>query len=173
MCIRDRSSSVALTLLGPLTGAGTSLLQTLTGSNGTTPTDPLLALRLAEKNRTKEIERTAKEPETLRDIRAFTKAHGKAKTVDQALSDPAVLKVLLTANGLADQLAYPALAKKVLLSDPADPVSYTHLDVYKRQDHLHRLPRGGCHRRRRGLCRGPAGAFRRGRAVQRLSLIHI
>lgn len=117
------SNSVALTLLGPLTGAGTSLLQTLTGSNGTASTDPLLALRLAEKNRTKEIERTAKEPETLRDIRAFTKALGKAKTVDQALSDPAVLKVLLTANGLADQLAYPALAKKVLLSDPADSKS--------------------------------------------------
>ncbi len=117
------SSTIALSLLGPMAGGGASLLQSLGGNAGTTSADPLVALRLAEKNRDREIARTGKEPETLRDIRAFTKALGKATSIDQALSQPAVLKVLLTANGLADQLAYPALAKKVLLSDPADPKS--------------------------------------------------
>jgi hypothetical protein len=117
------SSSIALGLLGSLAGSGPSLLQALGTGTGTTSANPLLALRLAEKNRDKEIERTGKEPETLRDIRAFTKAIGRAKSIDQALADPAVLKVLLSANGLSDQLAYPALAKKVLLSDPADPKS--------------------------------------------------
>ena len=46
-----------------------------------------------------------------------------ATTAAQALDNPAVLKVLLTANGLADQLPYAALARKVLLSDPSDPKS--------------------------------------------------
>lgn len=115
------SGSVALTLLGSLAGAGNTLAQTLAGgTSGAVAGDPLLALRLAEKNRDREIERTGKEPETLRDIAAFTKALGKAGTIEQALDDPTVMKVLLTANGLADQLSYPALAKKVLLSDPAE-----------------------------------------------------
>jgi hypothetical protein len=115
------SGSIALTLLGSIAGAGTGLAQTLAGgAAGSVTGDPLLALRLAEKNRDREIARTAKEPETLRDIAAFSKALGKAKTIEQALDDPSVMKVLLTANGLADQLAYPALARKVLLSDPSD-----------------------------------------------------
>jgi hypothetical protein len=85
--------------------------------------DPLTALRLAEKNRDKEIARAAKEPETLRDVAAFRKAVDRATSIEKALENPDVLKVLLTANGLADKLAYPALARKVLLSDPADPKS--------------------------------------------------
>ena len=32
-----------------------------------------------------------------------------------------MLKVLLTANGLGDQVGYPALARKALLSNPSDP----------------------------------------------------
>jgi len=103
-----------------------ALLATLYGSGSTATgsgTSPLVSLRLAEKNRDKEIARTAKQPETQRDIAAFRKAVGKAGTIEKALSDPAVLKVLLTANGLADQLPYGALAKKVLLSDLDDPKS--------------------------------------------------
>jgi hypothetical protein len=115
------SSSVALTLLGTMAGSGNNLAQALVGgSTRAASGDPVLALRLAEKNRDRDIARTGKEPQTLRDIAAFSKALGKAKSIEQALDDPAVMKVLLTANGLADQLAYPALSKKVLLSDPAD-----------------------------------------------------
>ena len=92
-------------------------------SGATTGGDPLTALRMAEKNRTKEIARAAKEPETLRDVAAFRKAVGRASSIEKALENPDVLKVLLTANGLSDKLAYPALARKVLLSDPSDPNS--------------------------------------------------
>jgi hypothetical protein len=93
------------------------------GAGGTQGGNPLLALRLAETNRDRDVARAAKEPETVRDVAAFRKAIDKATTIEQALSDPRVMKVLLTANGLDDKLAYPALAKKVLLSDPTDPKS--------------------------------------------------
>ncbi len=115
-------------LLGLLRGAaGGSLLSTLYGNGSATgtgvATNPFIALRLAEKNRTREVAATAKQPETLRDITAFRTAVGRATTAAQALDNPSVIKVLLVANGLSDQLPYAALAKKVLLSDPADPKS--------------------------------------------------
>jgi hypothetical protein len=47
----------------------------------------------------------------------------KAKSVQQLLADPAVMKVLLTANGLGDQIAYTALAQKTLQSNVNDPNS--------------------------------------------------
>ena len=43
-----------------------------------------------------------------------------AKTPTQLLQNPAFLKVLLTASGLGDQVAYPALAQKALLSNTGD-----------------------------------------------------
>ncbi len=43
--------------------------------------------------------------------------------MQQLLQNPAVLQVLLTANGLGDQAQYPALAQKALTSDPSDPNS--------------------------------------------------
>ena len=39
----------------------------------------------------------------------------------QLLANPAVMKVLLTANGLSDQIGYTALATQALLSNAADP----------------------------------------------------
>lgn len=120
------SGSALLGILGGST-AGGSLLSTLYGFGSATAasigTDPFTALRQADKNRTREIAAAAKLPETRRDIAGFTKALAKATTAAQALDDPAVLKVLLTANSLADQIPYAALAKKALLSDPADPKS--------------------------------------------------
>lgn len=85
--------------------------------------DPLLALRLAEKNRDREIAAAGRAPEVQRDVQAFRKAVAAAGDADAALANPAILKVLLTANGLSDQLAYTALARRVLLSDPADPAA--------------------------------------------------
>ena len=114
-------------LLGLLGGSSFSLLATQYGfgdsARATSFTDPFTALRLADKNRTREVAVAAKLPETLRDVIAFRKAVTKADTVAQALANPSVMKVLLTANGLSDQLPYAALARKVLLSDPADPKS--------------------------------------------------
>ncbi len=85
--------------------------------------DPLAALRLAQKNETRDVAREAKTPEVARDIAAFQKGVTGAKTIGEALRNPDVLKVLLTANGLGDQVNYPALAQKALLSDPGDPAS--------------------------------------------------
>ncbi len=98
--------SVVISLLGGARAAGGSLLGTMLGGSAmggaVAGGDPLTALRLAQKNRTREVAATAKEPETLRDIAAFRKAVGKAGTAADALADPAVMKVLLSANGLSD-----------------------------------------------------------------------
>ena len=120
------AGSALLGILGGSAGGG-SLLSTLYGFGGAAGTaaltDPLTALRLADKTRSRAIAAASKQPETLRDIIGFSTAVAKATTIKQALDNPTVLKVFLTANGLADQIPYAALAKKVLLSDPADPKS--------------------------------------------------
>lgn len=121
------SGSVIAALLGGSNNAGGTLFGTLYGgfAPGATVTggDPVAALRLAQKNRARAVAAAAKEPETQRDIAAFRRSVDKATTAEDALANPAVMKVLLSANGLADQLPYAALARKVLLSDPADPKS--------------------------------------------------
>ena len=103
------------------TDATTSLLSALYGRGATSGlasgTDPVTALNNALKTETKSVAAVAKQPQVARDIAAFTAAVAKAKTPADVLSNPAALKVLLTANGLGDQAAYPALAKKALLSD--------------------------------------------------------
>lgn len=85
--------------------------------------NPLTDLKLAQKNEAAGVAREAKDPVVARDIAAFRKAVAGAKDIKTALANPNVLKVLLTANNLADQIAYPALAQKVLLSDPSDSAS--------------------------------------------------
>jgi hypothetical protein len=98
------------------------------GSSGSSSTavstgSPLTDLKLAQKNQTADIAKEAKDPSVARDIAAFKKGVANAKDIATALSNPNVLKVLLTANGLGSQAQYPGLAKKVLLSDPADKKS--------------------------------------------------
>lgn len=111
------------------TNIGASLFSILTSppsaSVGTAVStgDPLTDLKLALKNEKTEVAKEAKQPQVAHDIAAFQKGLAKAKTVDQALSNPDVLKVLLTANNLASNIQYPGLAKKVLTSDPNDPNS--------------------------------------------------
>lgn len=110
------------------TDTTTSLLSILYG-NGTasTPTgngiDPATALNNAVKMEAKSVAAVAKQPLVARDIAAFRTAVATAKSPSDLLSNPAALKVLLTANGLADQAGYPALAKKALLSDTSKPGS--------------------------------------------------
>lgn len=113
------SAGVASTLLSGNVQAGGSLVQALyAGIAGTG--DPLQALRQAAKNQTRDVAATEKQPEVARDIAAFKAAIAKAKTATALVKDPAFLKVLLTANGLGDQLDYPALARRALLADAAD-----------------------------------------------------
>ncbi len=80
--------------------------------------NPVTALKIAENIETTAVATQARQPTTARDITAFKAAVTAAKTPQQLLQNPTVLKVLLTVNGLADQLNYTALAQKALLSDP-------------------------------------------------------
>lgn len=123
------SNSIALGLLGAITGSASNnslqMLQAIYGQStkGAAVGNAITALKQAEANQTTEIAKTEKQPEIARDITAFTKAIGSAKDAASLLKNPDFLKVLLTANGLADQVQYPALAQKVLLSDPSDTKS--------------------------------------------------
>lgn len=85
--------------------------------------NPILALRTAEKNKVAQIAAEARKPEVQRDLAAFRKAVAGAKDVKSLLGNPTALRVLLTANGLGDQAAYPALAIKALTSKLTDPKS--------------------------------------------------
>ena len=106
-------SSILTTLYSGATSSGTAV------SSG----NPILDLKLAEQNQSKEVAQEAKNPTVVRDLAAFNKGVANAKDIKTALQNPNVLKVLLTANGLGDQVQYPALATKALLSDPSDPKS--------------------------------------------------
>ncbi len=85
--------------------------------------NPVLALKLAEQNQPKQIAAQAKTPEVQRDVAAFRKAVAGAKDAKSLLANPAVQKVLLTANGLGDQIGSTGLVTKALMSKPGDPKS--------------------------------------------------
>lgn len=93
------------------------------GQAGAGSSNPIPALALAEKNKTKSIAATAKQPQVARDIAAFLAAVGAAKDPATLLKNPAAMKVLLTANALGDQISYSALASKALLSDTSNTKS--------------------------------------------------
>lgn len=110
------SSDVSASLLTTLYSSGASGSAISSGN-------PILDEKLAEQNQTKDIAAQAKDPGVIRDLAAFTKGIANAKDLNTALQNPNVLKVLLTANGLGDQVQYTALASKALQADPADPKS--------------------------------------------------
>lgn len=118
--------SGAISQLGSLftaAGGGDGLLQALYGigtSTGTKAGNPVLALNQAERNQTRDVARTAARSDVARDIAAFRAGLARATTPAAALADKAVMKVLMTANGLGDQIGSTALAKKALLSDVSD-----------------------------------------------------
>jgi Protein of unknown function (DUF1217) len=107
---------------------GTSLLASLSGKSGLTPDslapgglapvldDPVPAPEQAATSVTQLAGPTAAEPQVKRDIAQFTRALATANTPAQLLANPVALKVLLTANGLADQAGNSALATRALLS---------------------------------------------------------
>lgn len=117
--------SSLLGLLGSDTSSS-SILGTLYGNSAAVSSgalNALSALRLADKNQTKSIAATAKQSDVARDVAAFRKGIASAKDTATALKNPSVLKVLLTANGLSDQLDYTALATRTLLSNINDKKS--------------------------------------------------
>ena len=113
------ASSAADNMLSIIYGNGT----TASGSTAVSTGDPITDLKLAQANETQDVKQQASSPTVVRDIAAFTKAIAGATSITSALQNPDVLKVLLTANGMADQIAYPALAEKALMSNPSDTSS--------------------------------------------------
>jgi Protein of unknown function (DUF1217) len=105
--------------------ADASLLSTLYGYAGPTSgsVNPIAALQQAKSGETKQVALIAAEPDVKREISQFTQALATAKTPAQLLANPVALKVLLTANGLGDQVGNTALATQALLTDPAKPNS--------------------------------------------------
>lgn len=84
---------------------------------------PSETVQQAEAGRTKGIAAEAKDPGVALDVAAFRKAVASAKDLKSLLANPLARKVLLTANGLADQADYTALVSKALASDLTDPKS--------------------------------------------------
>ncbi len=122
--------SYLTSLYGTSTGTSTgadSMLATLYGLAGQTTNsfgqNPATALKSAEQNQTQDIKMTAQQPAVLRAVNAFKAGVSSAKTVKQLLANPAVMQVLLTANGLANQIPYTALAAKTLQSNVNDKTS--------------------------------------------------
>lgn len=119
-----RSSTGGVGIAGDINSILTiALSESSAGGAVKSSENPIAALRIAQLNETQDIAAEARQPEVLRDVTAFTKAVQSATSVKQLLANPTVLKVLLTANGLGSQTAYPALARQALQSDPNDPNS--------------------------------------------------
>jgi hypothetical protein len=118
------SLSYLTTLFSSSFGAGDSLLDAIYGIGGTGSTqDPVQALQSAETNETQDLKVTGAQPAVQQAIKQFTQAVNSATTVTQLLSNPSVMNVLLTANGMSDQIGYTALATKALTSNLSDPNS--------------------------------------------------
>ncbi len=101
------------------------LLNALYGNSGQSlgAANPLQALQTAELNQTKDIAVTAKEPQVARDLAAFKSAVAAAKDPAALLNNPTVMKVLLTANGMSDQIPFTALSRKAMLSNAKSTTS--------------------------------------------------
>jgi len=119
------SLSYLTTLYSNSFGGGSSLLDTIYGIGGSPAgsTDPVQALQSAEQNQTQDVKVTAAQPMVKASIAAFTQAVSSAKSMTQLLANPQFMNVLLTANGMSDQIGYTALATKALTSNLGDPKS--------------------------------------------------
>lgn len=116
-------TSPALSLLASLNSANSapSLISILYGGGTPSGGDPVAALIQAETNQTKSVTNQEKDPQTKRDVDRFLAAVAKAPDLKTLMADPSARKVLLTANGLGDQVDYTALATKALSSDTTKP----------------------------------------------------
>ena len=93
------------------------------GAGSAGGSSPIAALKTAEAHSSQDIAQTAAQPAVARDIATFRKLVASATSPASLLQDQTVLKVLLTANGLGDQVNYPGLARKALLSNTGNSKS--------------------------------------------------
>lgn len=105
-----------------------SMVQALFGVSSSTTTStgsaaiaiPALQRATAEGAEAKGIELEKKDPVSISALAQFHTALDKAGTIEKALEDPRILKVLLPALGLSDQEGNAGLVRRALLSDPND-----------------------------------------------------
>ncbi|MGE0222030.1 MAG: DUF1217 domain-containing protein [Acetobacteraceae bacterium] len=119
-------SGYLTTLFSGMQSEDTSLVRTLYGFAGAGPKSgaaSVNALRQAERNRDRDVRLVAAEPAVKLATDRFIKGVQTATSVTQLLKNPAVMEVLLTANGLADRISASALARRALTSDLTDPKS--------------------------------------------------
>ncbi len=118
------SISYLTSLFSSSFGTGDPILNAIYGIGGSTASgDPVQALQSAEQNETQDLKVTAAQPDVQSAVKAFTQAVNSATSVSSLLANPAVMNVLLTANGMSDQIGYTALATKALTSNLNDPQS--------------------------------------------------
>jgi len=110
--------------------ATASILAALYSNSSATPTttfvssgNPITDLTLAQSEQTTGVAQEALQPQVANTITAFKTAIANATSIQSALSNPDVQKVLLAANGLTSYSGETALVQKILLSDPTDPNS--------------------------------------------------
>jgi hypothetical protein len=119
------SLSYLPSLLSTISGTSDALLSAIYGQGGSAETgqSAIAALANAQKNETPEVTATAQQASVQRAIANFTKAVTSATSVKQLLANPSVMNVLLTANGMSDQVGYTALATAALTSKVNDSTS--------------------------------------------------
>lgn len=91
-----------------------------TASGGVAQAIPALRRATADGAEAKGIAQEKKDPVTLSALAQFRTALDKAGSIEEALQDPRILKVVLPALGLAGQENNGGLVRRALLSDPSD-----------------------------------------------------
>jgi hypothetical protein len=114
--VSDTIASMLTTIYG---GAATASGPSTFVSTG----NPLLDLKLAQKQEAADVALEAKQPLVTQAITAFKKAVAGATSIENALANPNIQQVLLTANGLSKYIGDTKLVQKALLSDPNNPKS--------------------------------------------------
>jgi len=119
------SLSYLTSLYSDAFGGASSLLDTIygIGTSSAGSANPVQALQSAEQNQTQDVKVTALQPMVKSAIDEFTQAVNSAQSMTQLLANPAFMNVLLTANGMSDQIGYTALATQALTSNVSDPNS--------------------------------------------------
>jgi hypothetical protein len=118
----SNSLSYLTSLYSDTFGSGSSLIDTIYGIGNSSggSQDPIQALQSAEQNQTRDVKMTSVQPMVQSAVTAFTQAVNAAKSMTQLLANPAFMDVLLTANGMSDQIGYTALATQALTSNLSD-----------------------------------------------------
>jgi len=112
----DSAGAILSAIYGGATGTSGPSTFASTGN-------PLLDLKIAQADQTTDIKQEALQPQVSQAITAFKTAVASSTSIQNALMNPDIQQVLLTANGLSNYIGQAALVQKVLLSDPTDPKS--------------------------------------------------